>query len=126
MSTCAAIFSLSKGCDGSIFGCRTTAPTIFRRKFAAAGMCAVHAGRTDRPRPGASISWPPSSCSHTRVGANDPACTAGDANCVQGNPMPVYEDVAAGSSTAVCVVSKASELPGLRIALLTLLTLSPR
>ena len=59
-------------------------------------------------------------------GANNAACTAGDANCAQGNPMPVYADVATGSSTAVCVVSKASELPGLRIALLTLLTLSPR
>ena len=59
------------------------------------------------------------------VGANDAACTAGDANCAQGNRMPVYADVAAGSTTAVCVVSKESELPGLRIALLTLLTLQP-
>jgi len=57
----------------------------------------------------------------------DVHCTAGDASCATGSPplLPVYNTVAPGSMTAVCVVSKESELPGLRIALLSILLLRP-
>ena len=57
-------------------------------------------------------------------------CSAGDASCSNPPPapslLPVYDAVAPGSTTAVCVVSKESELPGLRIALLTILLLQPQ
>jgi len=66
-------------------------------------------------------------------------CTAGNASCeasggggAAGGPqqlgilMPVYTEVAAGTKTAVCIVSREAELPGLRIALLTILLLQPQ
>mmetsp|Transcript_28082 Transcript_28082/g.45197 ORF Transcript_28082/g.45197 Transcript_28082/m.45197 type:complete len:323 (+) Transcript_28082:136-1104(+) len=61
-------------------------------------------------------------------------CAAGDASCAaeagqrsrSSSLFPVYDNVEARSKTAVCIVSKASELQGLRIALLTILLQQPQ
>ena len=61
-------------------------------------------------------------------------CAASDTSCAaeagqrsrSSSLLPVYDNVEAGSKTAVCIVSKASELQGLRIALLTILLQQPQ